>query len=111
MSSAINVPIKARTHELNQLHGKVPEAVDHFQQAEMHDEADEVNRIYDEHISGVDPKFTDDDQSFAAYVYMPADDWYTTLRVLGRFDDQRLWWLRKKLSKRLRDRLDEMEDE
>jgi hypothetical protein len=113
--TAINVPVKVRTHELNQLHEFVPDVRDGLRQAELDEAADEVARIYDEHISGVEREFTGDDQAFAAYVSMPANDWKTIVRFIGRLEHTsegtRAWWLQKKLVERLRERLEEMEDD
>lgn len=112
--TAMNVPIKVRTHELKQLHEMVPAARRHCEQAEMDEQADEITRVYDEHIANVE-EAAGFDTSFRAHVSMPADDWRTTISSLGRVQRRdeglRAWWLRKKLASRLRDRLEQLEDD
>jgi hypothetical protein len=94
----------------------VPRAVERLRALDAEtfgDDADELERIYAEYIEGVEREFTADDQAFAAYVSMPADDWRQVVGSLGRLYDEeglRVWWLRKKLVKRLRERLEQMED-
>lgn len=116
MDSSIRVPVEIRTHELSQLKSMVPRVVERLRDIDAEtfgDDADELERIYTEHIETVEREFTEDDQTFAAYVSMPADDWRNVVGSLGRLYDEeglRVWWLRKKLVKRLRKRLEEMED-
>jgi hypothetical protein len=110
----INVPVKVRTHELNQVHEMIPQVEEQLRSIGVEatvEQADELERIYAEHIEGigVEPR---ESEEFAAYLSMPADDWRSVVSALARVDDGlRPRWLQKKLVKRLRARLDEMEDE
>jgi hypothetical protein len=109
--TALNVPVKTRTHELNQLHEFFPTVEEGLREAELDEAADEVARIYDEHVSGVSPQ-PREAADFAAYVSMPAEDWRMTVRYFGRLrhvEGLRSEWLRIKLVDRLEDRLEEME--
>jgi hypothetical protein len=107
----VNVPIKARTHELNQLQEMLPAARNIIADDET---AEEVDRIYREHIDGLTPDYADAEYStFATYVSMPADDWQRTIRHLNHLRHRerlRVEWLQKKLVRRLRERLAELED-
>lgn len=113
MSSAINVPVKVRTHELNQVHEMIPQVEERLRSIGVDatvEQADELERIYDEHISGIDGEPRESEE-FAAYISMPADDWRSVVSALARVDDGlRPRWLQKKLVKRLRDRMEEMDD-
>jgi hypothetical protein len=127
--TALNVPVKTRTHELNQLHEFFPVVAEGLRDAELDEAADEVSRIYEEHVAGVNPEPREAVRSpnapqsanttssreaddFAAYVSMPAEDWRMTVRYFGRLrhvEGLRSEWLRIKLVDRLEDRLEEME--
>lgn len=109
--TALNVPVKTRTHELNQLHEFFPIIEDGLREAELDEAADEVARIYDEHVSGIKPEPREADD-FAAWVSMPAEDWRMTMRYLGRLrasEGLRVEWLQTKLVDRLEDRMEEMD--
>lgn len=108
----LNVPVEVRSHELEQLHDWTPRIEQRLREVERDDEADSIERLYDEYI----PNYMDADKraySGTPYISMPADDWRTLVRNLDRiYDDEgknRVWWLRKKLVSRLRDRMDDME--
>lgn len=105
--TALNVPVKVRSHELNQLHEFVPDVRDELRKADLNDAADKVERIYDEHVSSVRYEKND------TYVSMPAEDWKTVVRNIGRLsrtsEGTRAWWLQTKLVDRLDDRLEELE--
>lgn len=109
--TAINVPVKVRSHELNQLHEFFPDVRDGLQQAGLDEAAEAVDRIYDEHVSGVTAAVSGG--PYAAMVTMPAEDWKTTVRYIGRLSQTseglRAWWLQKKLVGRLDDRLEELD--
>ena len=107
--TAINVPVETRTHEVAQLHEFVPQMCGDLQEVGLDEAAAEVQRIYDEHISGVTADDRED-ESFAAYTSMPADDWQVLVRHMNRLrSDKRAEWLQMKLVDRLRDRMEEME--
>jgi len=105
--TALNVPIRVRTHELEQLHGMVPEAIQQIGT----DEADELKRVYDEHIGQITAEYPEGPQ-FAAYVSMPIDDWRTVISGLNRARYEsgrpRVHWLQSKLVGRLEDRSEEL---
>lgn len=111
--TAINVPVEVRSHELTQIHEMVPAARDDLVDADNDDDAETVRRIYDEHIKGVEQSFSED-ESFAAYLSMPVEDWRMVIRYLNRTTRDegriRVHWLQEKLVTRLEDRLDELED-
>jgi hypothetical protein len=110
--SEIRVPIKARTHELNQLQAMLPDVRDGLAMADLDEAADEVDRIYTEYVEGVEAEYPEGPE-FANYISMPAEDWRLTVRYLNRLravEGLRVSWLQNKLVDRLRDRLEEMED-
>lgn len=113
--TSINVPVKVRTHELQQVHDFIPEATDRLRDVDTEHtqkRADELGRIYTEYVEGVTATYPKD-QAFAAYVSMPSDDWQLVLsafRRLRKDEGLRVEWLQTKLVKRLRERLSEMED-
>lgn len=96
--TGINVPINVRTHETQQLQTKVPSVIEDMQDADM--DTDEIERVYDEHIAGLNGTGT---------VSMPTDDWQIINTRLARLDNLHTRWLRKKLVRRLRERLEELE--
>lgn len=108
----MNVPVRVRTHELQQVKTMMPSVADGLEQADLDEAAEEVNRIYDTHIEGVEPTYPDGPE-FAAYLSMPTEDWRLTIRYLNRAmrDEGRLrvHWLQNKLVERIEDRLDELE--
>jgi hypothetical protein len=94
--TAINVPIEIRSHESTQLVRFVEKLVRRFTNREMEQKADELRRVYDEHIYGMS-------ESEADYLSMPIDDWRTLVSNLSYVDDGlRSWWLQTKLVDRLR---------
>lgn len=108
--SEINVPVEVRSHELGQLRDWTPTVAANLYDVStdengLLEEADTIQRIYDEYINTVEGE----------YISMPADDWRALVANLDRIEDEeginRVYWLRKKLVTRLRDKLDEMEDE
>ena len=103
----MNVPIQLRSHELDQVHEFTTEAINQLKQAELDDAESQLERIYDEHISGVEWSDTDD-----VYLSMPAEDWRQWMRYLNRVrrDDQRVWWLQNKLVGRLNERMEELNE-
>lgn len=112
--TAINVPVRVRSHELCQVHEMVPDVEERLRSIDTEstiERADELNRIYDEHISGVDGEPRESD-AFAAYLSMPADDWRSVVSALARVEDDGLrpQWLQKKLVNRLRDRMEELDN-
>lgn len=110
--SDIRVPIKARTHELNQLQSMLPDVRDGLELADLEEAAEEVGRIYTEYVEGVEAEYPEGPE-FANYVSMPAEDWRLAIRYLNRLrfeEGFRLSWLQNKLVDRLKDRLAEMED-
>lgn len=102
--TAINIPIDVRSHEQNQLTEFIPKLVTRFmnrQTEQMESKSDELNRVYDEHIEGMDGE---------SYLSMPIDDWRTLISSLSNVDDGlRGWWLQKKLVSRLRDKLEDIQ--
>lgn len=114
-TTSIPVPVKARTHELNQLQSMVPRAADRLQAIDAEavaERGEELDRIYTEHIQGVEAEYPEGPE-FANYVSMPADDWRAVVSGLARLYDEeglRVQWLQNKLVDRLRDRMEEMED-
>jgi len=98
--TAINVPIEIRSHESTQLVRFVEKLVRRFTNREMEQKADELRRVYDEHI---------DEMESASYLSMPIDDWRTLVSNLSYVDDGlRGWWLQTKLVERLRAKSDEL---
>jgi hypothetical protein len=102
--TAMNVPVNMRTHEVYQLQTMVPDAAHHLRETGVEtlvEDAETLNRVYDEHLYGLDGRGT---------VSMPADDWRAIVRNLDRAgDDLKVWWLRKKLVQRLAERLEGVE--
>ena len=132
--TSINVPVKVRTHELQQAHDFIPRVAQRLRDIDAdpaQEQADELERIYAEHVEGVEatypkgPEGADSRGSsassppeqgsggeFAAYISMPADDWRAVVGGVARLRGEeglRSWWFRKKLVKRLQARLEEME--
>jgi len=116
--STINVPVKVRTHELNQAHDFIPRVAERLRAIDAdpaQEQADELERIYAERIEGVEPDYSGNTDyiEFATYLSMPVDEWRTVVGGLARLRDEeglRVNWLRKKLVQRLTERLEEMDD-
>jgi hypothetical protein len=96
----INVPIRVRSNEVAQLHEFVPEAIDQCRRTEMDDEADQLQCVVDEYLEPND-----------GYISMPADEWRAVIRNVHRRTDNglRSEYLQRKLLKRLRARMEELE--
>lgn len=98
--TAINIPIEIRSHESTQLDTFVDKLVRRFTNRGTEQKADELRRVYDEHI---------DEMGSADYLSMPIDDWRTLVSSLSEVDDGlRGWWLQTKLVDRLRVKSDEL---
>jgi hypothetical protein len=112
--TALNVPVKVRTHELKQTKTMIPNVADDLEQAGLDEAAEEVNRIYETHIEGIDAHYPEGPE-FAAYLSIPVEDWRLTIRYLNRArrtdGKLRAQWLQSKLVDRVEDRLAEMEDD
>lgn len=115
MDGNINVPVKVRTHELNQAHEFIPRVAERLGSIDVEhaqEQAEELERIYAEHVEDVEATYPEGPE-FAAYISMPAEDWRTVVGATARLYDEetlRVRWFRKKLVKRLQARLEEMED-
>lgn len=113
-TTGIRVPIKVRSHELNQAHEFITKAVSQLSQIDAtapQEQAEELREIYTDHVHDVEATYPEGPE-FAAYLSMPADSWRTVLGALGRLrtdEGLRSRWFRAKLTRRLRDRLEEME--
>ena len=107
----MDVPINVRSHEAEQLQEWTPKVEQTLRSVGRDDEADTIESIYDEHVSEFETRAHSD----TPYISMDADDWRALVRNLDRIDDDegknRVWWLRKKLVSRLRDRMEELEDD
>lgn len=112
--TALNVPVKVRTHELQQVQDMMPAAAERLEQAELDDAAEQVNRIFEEHVEDIEPTYPEGPE-FAAYLSMPAEDWRMTIRYLNRARGEagrlRVHWLQNKLVTRIEDRLDAVSSE
>jgi len=110
--TALNVPVKVRTHELQQVKTMIPNVADDLEQADLDEAAEEVQRIFDTHIEGIDAHYPEGPE-FAAYLSMPVEDWRLTIRYLNRArrtdGKLRAQWLQSKLVDRVEDRLEELE--
>lgn len=100
----INVPIQARSHELNQLHEFVPTVIEQLERADLDERVEDVRSIYSDHIDITHE--TSDEPAFVTYLSMPSESWTTLIRELHRIDDGRVWWLRTKFARRVRQRLE-----
>lgn len=117
MDDAINVPVRVRSNELAQAQNMTPRVVEKLRQVDaesVQERADDLERIYEEHIEGVEHDYrgNTDYIEFATHLSMPAEDWRTFIGALSRLRDEeglRVWWLRKKFVNRLEDRLEGME--
>jgi len=110
--TTMNVPVKVRTHELQQAKTMMPNVADSLEQAGLDEAAEEVNRIYESHIEALEPTYPEGPE-FAAYLSMPTEDWRLTIRYLNRArrtdGKLRAQWLQSKILDRVEGRLDEME--
>jgi hypothetical protein len=106
MGDSLNVPIKVRTNELQQLQNTVEGLVDELLSHDI-DDAEDLRSAYETHVDGVEAVYPE--PAFANWVSMPASDWQLVVRHMGRLDSVRSWYLRTKLSSRLSDRLEELE--
>lgn len=115
VNNSLNVPVKVRTHELQQAHDFIPRVAERFAAIDVEhaqEQAEELERIYAEYVEGVEATYPEGSE-FAAYISMPAEDWRTVVGAAARLYDEeslRVQWFRKKLVKRLQARLEEMED-
>lgn len=107
-AEAINVPVQVRTQELEQLQHYVPRIHILLDGMGQDEEAKEMAAINERYVEGVRATYPEGPE-FAAYMSMPSDQWWSVVQGLGRFDDTRTYWLRKKLASRLRDRLEQMD--
>jgi hypothetical protein len=109
----MNVPIKVRTHELQQVQTMMPAVINALEANGLEDAAEEVNRIHTTHIEGIEPTYPEGPR-FAAYLSMPMEDWRLTIRYLNRAQPsegvRRTRWLQKKFMNRIEDRISELED-
>lgn len=102
--TAISIPIDVRTHERKQLREFIPKIVSRYairatEDNDMESRADELNRVYEEHIEGM-----------GNALLMPIDDWRTIISELSEIDDGlRGWWLQRKLIRRLREKSEELQ--
>lgn len=107
----INVPIKVRTHEIDQLQEMVPEVAERLEVIE-HADAEDFREVYEEHIADLEATYpgAPEDESFAAWASMPAEDWRLLIRHTRRWEDSREEWLQKKLMNRLEERLEQVQE-
>jgi hypothetical protein len=104
--SSIPIPIDIRSHEVSQLDEFVPQIVERLRDIATEDndlgsEADSIESIYD------NAAVSD------GMLSMEIDEWRTLLRHLPRLRDDeglRVWWLQRKMIRRLKDRADEFGD-
>jgi len=108
----MNIPVKVRTHELNQMQTMVPNVIEQLKQAELDDAVADMSRIFDSYVRDVEVTYPQDD--FAAYVSMPPEDWRLTVRHLNRARHDegtiRVQYLQSKLVSRVEERLADIED-
>jgi hypothetical protein len=109
--SKLAIPVEVRTHELNQVHEMIPNVRDSLEQADLTEAAEEVDRIYTEHIEGVEATYPEGPM-FAAYLSMPPEDWRIFIRYLNRARQTdgrlRVQWLQTKFVDRIEERMEEM---
>lgn len=107
----MNVPIRVRTHELAQVKSMVQHAIGSYEESDRDEDADALNRVYDEHIRNIDATYPEGPQ-FAAYLSMPIDDWRDVISGLNRARRTegipRVHYLQSKLVGRLEDRSEEL---
>jgi hypothetical protein len=106
--SEINVPIKVRTHEIDQLQEMMPEVADRLEAIE-HPDAEDFRSAYEEYVASLEAVYpgAPEDESFAAWASMPAESWRVLIRHTRRWEDSRQEWLQSKLMDRLEGRLEE----
>jgi hypothetical protein len=110
--SDLNVPIEIRSHEQQQLESMVPDVIESLERAEL-----DTETIEQAHEKLRDPTetFTAPDQSFYRYLSLPVDSWQTLIQELERVQGKeghatnRVHYLRRKLFKRVRDRMEELQ--
>jgi hypothetical protein len=96
----INIPVDVRTHEAAQAREFALRSATDLRNAEQHERADTLERIYQQHLMDIEDSIT-----------MSADDWRTFIsecRRLDRTEGLRCWWFRRKLAKRLDERMENL---
>ena len=108
----IGVPISVSGVELQQLDEFIPNVIEHFENIET-DEADataeQVRTVYENRVQ---PNLTTEriTDRYHSEVSMAPSAWRTIVVRINQMDDLRADYLSRKLYRRLRDQLDEMED-
>lgn len=100
----MKVPIEIRPNEMRQLENYTAAVVDHYRERDMDEQADEFAAI----SMTLEPQ--EDGWQNGVLEQEEWDMLVTRLNVLRPEEGQRVWWLQKKLSNRLNERLREMED-
>lgn len=109
----MDIPILVRSNELRQLHNWIPEVCGTFQRAGLDDEAEKLQHFHEEQL---EPPYDDvDHPAYVSYVSAEQDVWSAAVMGLERIKDDeganRVWYLQKKLSNRLEQRIGELEND
>lgn len=102
---AVNVPLRVRTHELQQLKDMTFREAVILEGIGLEDEGQTIHQIREQYITDVEVTYPEGPE-FAAYVSMPSDAWWAVVSDLDRLDTLRAEWLQKKLVSRLRKRIE-----
>jgi aminopeptidase N len=98
-SSTPNIPITVRTHEKAQLEDFVPRVEELFRESDLDEQAD--------FLADLELVFENDT------AYAAPRDWGRLIQHLTRLREEeglRVWWLQRKLARRLRERVDDVSE-
>jgi hypothetical protein len=117
----INVPVIVRSHEQNQLESMVPTLRSHFEHLADTSDDEEVRESMAERAATIEHIESEvlrydgerEDEAFVRYLSFPFETWQTFLQNLRRIEHShgacRVQHVQRKLFKRVRDRMEELQ--
>lgn len=103
-AGSVPIEVPLRTQERTKLERYVPQIVDYLEGIGLNEKAEELDDVaftIEENIDG----------RTRWLATTTADEWRTVLADLSNLDTTGVWWLRKKLAKRVHDRIDAVTEE
>lgn len=104
MEGTVTVPMGLRTHEKQQLERHVPNIIDYLEDIGLGAVAEDLEDVTIE----FEPN---DEPGFRHLARTTADEWRMLVRGLQHQDGLDVWWLRKKLARRLYQRTQELQED
>lgn len=105
----LEVPVQVRSHEQAQLEEWVPAVREHFEQADLNDQAAAIGAIEGEILAWDGER---EDEAFVRTLSLTLENWQELVKGLERVQSEygrnRVEWLRRKLFKRVRGRVEDL---